>query len=53
MPIMDGFEACKFIIDSYKRFELNNIIYGKHENHQSYSANNFKSIVVKPLKRLD
>jgi hypothetical protein len=32
MPIMDGYEACKSIIDIYKRFEIQQLIYGNLEN---------------------
>jgi hypothetical protein len=32
MPIMDGYDACKFIIDCYKRYNYNKMIYGDLEN---------------------
>ena len=34
MPIMDGYEACKSIIEMYKRFEFQQLIYGDLENLQ-------------------
>jgi CheY-like chemotaxis protein len=32
MPIMNGYDACKFILDSYSRYNYNKLIYGDLEN---------------------
>jgi hypothetical protein len=48
MPIMDGFQACKFIVDSYNRYNYNKIIYGDLEfNEMKYNSLN------KPILKYD
>ena len=32
---MDGYQACKFIVDAYNRYNYNKILYGDHESQES------------------